>query len=65
MRRLVVPLALAALLVSGCQTSPDSAPVAVEQSASPTPSTTTPAAADVSATPSTTPSPTITPLRAR
>jgi hypothetical protein len=51
MRHLVVPLALAALLVSGCQASPDAAPITAEvsTSASPTPSATP--------TPSSTPTP--------
>ena len=58
MRRLVIALALAALLVSGCQTSPDTTAVDPGLTSSPTPSTTSPSA---SPTPSETPTPTRTP----
>jgi hypothetical protein len=61
MRCLVVPLTLAALCLTACQTSVDTPPVAVEESASPTASPTPSVAAEASAsaTPST-PSPTST-----
>ena len=63
MRRLVIPLALAVLCLSGCQTGPDTLAAAAETSPEATsPATTTPAE---SPTPATTPSATSSPTPIR